>query len=260
MIPRVIPPLTDLTVLVTRPAAQAAALCAQIEARGGAAIALPAIAIEALPVEPAPEVDLVIFISANAVAHGAHLVQRGPATKIAAIGQATASALAALNVSVDIVPVLIPGAGADSEALLAHPGLALPAGARALIIRGSGGRELLQTTLSERGFTVELREVYRRVCPPLDAATRTHIETQWGEGGIDVVTITSVETLSNLMSMLSERGVALLRDTPFVAASRRILDAAVAAGITATPLLAHGADDNALIGALAYWRTRARSD
>ena len=46
MIPFVVPPLSGLTVLVTRPAAQAALLCARIETLGGTGIAFPAIEIE----------------------------------------------------------------------------------------------------------------------------------------------------------------------------------------------------------------------
>jgi uroporphyrinogen-III synthase len=254
VIPRIVPPLTDVTVLVTRPAAQSAGLCEQIARLGGIAIPFPAIAIEPIEATEAAEHDLVVFVSVNAVEHGARFVRKGELTRIAAIGKATAAALAAMQMPADIVPE----AGFDSEALLAHPQLALAAGARVLIVHGSGGRELLQQTFVARGMTVETREVYRRVRPALDAQERDRIETHWAQEGIDVVTLTSIETLHNLMDMLSERGRELLRDTTLLVASHRIGTAAASAGLRGDIILATGADDASMIGALARWRTRAR--
>src|SRR6185312_7929856 len=98
VIPKVLPPLTDLTVLVTRPAAQCAVLCEEIVRQGGSAIAFPAVEIEPLAIAAAVapvEFDLVVFVSVNAVEHGARQISKGSRTRIAAIGRATAAALAA---------------------------------------------------------------------------------------------------------------------------------------------------------------------
>ena len=98
MIPKVVPPLTDLTVLVTRPAAQCAALCEEIARQGGAAIPFPAVEIEPVAVQSsvtAVDYDLVVFVSVNAVEHGVRHVTKGARTRVAAIGRATAAALAA---------------------------------------------------------------------------------------------------------------------------------------------------------------------
>jgi uroporphyrinogen-III synthase len=255
VIPKVIPPLTGLTVLVTRPAAQCAILCAEIERQGGVALAFPAIEIQPLTAQVAENFDLVVFVSVNAVEHGARLILRGPTTRIAAIGRATAAALAAAQLPADILP----DGGFDSETLLAHPDLANPGAARVAIVRGEGGRELLREALLTAGAVVETREVYRRVRPTADAARLAQIESVWATDGVDVVTITSVETLSNLIEMLSERGRELLRTTPLLLASRRIMESARAAGLQGDTLLAAGADDASMIGALAQWRSRARS-
>jgi uroporphyrinogen-III synthase len=255
MIPRIMPPLTGVTVLVTRPAMQAASLCREIERYGGAALPFPAIAIE--PIEavlPAAGHDLIVFVSVNAVAHGARWIQKGPATRIAAIGRATAAALAAAQLPADIVPK----AGFDSETLLADPALAIPEGARVLIVRGAGGRELLRETFIARGMSVETREVYRRVRPEVDARSRDELETRWADEGIDVVTLTSVETLQNLLTLLSERGHALLREATLLVASKRIIEAATVAGLQGPTIVAGGADDESMVGALARTRTRAR--
>jgi len=259
VIPKVVPPLTGLTVLVTRPAAQCAMLCAEIEGQGGSAIAFPAVEIEPVAVQAAAvaaaDYDLVVFVSVNAVEHGAQQVIKSARTRIAAIGRATAAALAAAELAADIVPE----AGFNSEALLAHPELQLTSGARVLIVRGEGGRELLRDTFAEHGMVVETREVYRRVRPNVDAAKVAEVEARWSDEGIDVVTATSIETLQNLQALLTEHGRQLLSGTALLVPSRRIVAAAVSAGLRGEAIVAAGADDASMIGALAQWRMRARA-
>lgn len=254
MIPKIIPPLTGLTVLVTRPAAQAAALCNRIVAAGGEALTLPAIDIEPLQAAPVSACDLAVFASVNAVAHGAHLLPRDAGIQIAAIGKATAAALEQVQLPASIVP----DARFDSESLLAHPKLELTAGKRVVIVRGVGGREMLQQTFAAHGMIVETRDVYRRVMPRLDPQRIDEVEARWVEGDIDVVTVTSVETLNNLLGLLSERGRAMLRRTPLVLASRRIKEAAVNSGCEGLLIVAASADDQSTIDALTHWHTRAR--
>jgi uroporphyrinogen-III synthase len=253
-----VPPLTDLTVLVTRPPAQCAVLCEEIARHGGLAIPFPAVEIEPVTLQTtvtAFDYDLVVFVSVNAVEHGVRQVTKGARTRVAAIGRATAAALAAAELAADIVPE----AGFTSEALLAHPQLQLPGGARVLIVRGEGGRELLRDTFVAQGMSVETREVYRRVRPNVDAAKVAEVEMRWSDEGIDVVTATSIETLQNLQAMLTERGRQLLSSTALLVPSRRIVAAAVSAGLRGEAIVAAGADDASMIGALALWRMRARA-
>ena len=256
MIPKVLPPLTALSVLVTRPAPQCLGLCEQIERYGGTAVAFPALRIEALQAAPAGDHELIVFLSVNAVAHGAHLVKKAPGARIAAIGKATAASLARLRMPADIVPET----GFTSEDLLAHPLLASPPGTRVLIVQGTGGRGVLHERFRAQGMAVESLEVYRRVPPEVDEHERARIEARWEDDEIDVVTITSVETLQNLMQMLTPRGRELLRRTTLLTVSRRIAQAAAQAGLQGPVLHAGSADDAAMIGALAQWRTRARID
>jgi uroporphyrinogen-III synthase len=258
VIPKVVPPLTDLTVLVTRPAVQCAVLCAEIERQGGTAIAFPAVEIEPVAVQAtvaSADYDLVVFVSVNAVEHGARQVTKSARTRIAAIGRATAAALAAAELAADIVPE----AGFTSEALLAHPQLQLTGDARVLIMRGEGGRELLKETFVAQGLSVETREVYRRVRPNVDADRVAAVEARWSDEGIDVVTATSIETLQNLQAMLTDRGRQLLSSTALLVPSRRIVAAAVSEGLRGDAIVAAGADDASMIGALAQWRMRARA-
>jgi uroporphyrinogen-III synthase len=258
VIPKIVPPLTDLTVLVTRPSAQCAVLCDEIVRQGGSAIPFPAVEIQPVAVQAAvttDDYDLVVFVSVNAVEHGARQVTKSARTRIAAIGRATAAALAAAELAADIVPE----ATFTSEALLAHPQLQLTGGARVLIVRGQGGRELLKETFVAQGMSVETREVYRRVRPSVDAAKLAEVEARWSDEGIDVVTATSIETLQNLQAMLTEQGRQLLSTTALLVPSRRIVAAAVGAGLRGEAVVAAGADDASMIGALAQWRMRARA-
>lgn len=254
MIPRIVPPLTSLAVLITRPVGQAVSLAEATERLGGTALLLPAISIVPLEATMIVDHDLVIFVSVNAVTHGSRFITKTPTTRIAAIGKTTAAALAEAGLPVDLVPEC----GFNSEGLLAHPELNLAASSRVLIVRGAGGRELLQETFAAQGCAVATLDVYRRALPAIDAAHRDAIETLWAEGGVNVVTVTSVETLQNLMSLLTERGRELLKTTPLLVASRRIMSAAADMGLRGECVLAPGADDAALIGALSYWHGRAR--
>lgn len=253
MIPFVVPPLLGAAVLVTRPASQAISLASRIQQLGGEPILLPAIAIEPLSVTAVEPHDLVIFVSTNAVEHGARLVSMTAPTRVAAIGKATAAALTAINVTVD----LFPDSDSSSETLLAHPGLDLANDARVLIVRGVGGRTLLQESFVALGMQVQILEVYRRVLPAIDPALATALSERWIAGDLDIVTVTSVETLTNLVALLGDSG--WLRDIPLLVASARIGEAAIAMGLRGCIVQARGADDESLIGALSYWRARGRS-
>src|SRR5437660_467836 len=105
MIPAPIPPLTGLSVLVTRPAPQAAALCERIASLGGDPLAFPAIAIEPVAIESwtAP-CDLLIFLSANAVEYGLPRISIGATSRVVAIGRATAASLTSAGITVHLTP------------------------------------------------------------------------------------------------------------------------------------------------------------
>ncbi|NLG76868.1 MAG: uroporphyrinogen-III synthase [Xanthomonadaceae bacterium] len=240
--------------LVTRPRHQAESLCVLIERMGGKAIRFPTIDIEPQTAAPAEPCDLVIFASTNAVEHGWRLLAPNPQMKVAAIGKATAAALERVDITVHYVPE----AGFTSEALLAHPELELEPGMQALIVRGEGGREFLRAELTSRGLTVQTREVYRRVQPTVDPEIIAALETDWSEGGVDVVTLTSVATLDHLRNMLSARGRALLETTALLVVSERIREAARNANLKGHIVVAPAADDASIAGALASWHARAR--
>jgi uroporphyrinogen-III synthase len=147
--------MTDLRVLVTRPAAQAGDWVARLQAEGIPAAALPLMGIvpvdDPLPVAAAwralPGHDLAMFVSPNAVAH--FLARRPPgcdwpATLLAAApGPGTSAALREAGVPVgQIVEPAADAPSFDSESLWAQLRLRGPwAGRSVLIVRGGAEAE-----------------------------------------------------------------------------------------------------------------------
>lgn len=257
LIPFVMPPLHGLRVLVTRPAEQAAPLATMIEAHGGEARIFPSIAIEPMVPElpcAAQSYDWIVFLSAQAVRHSAAFVQAQRARKVAAIGHATARALQAASWTVDVVPA----APHTTETLLSTAEFTVAAHERVLIVRGMGGREVLDHALAERGATLESLIVYRRVPATHTAVDREQLEREWREPGFDIVTATSTETLLHLHEQLAPAGRALLQHAPLLVASPRIAHGAQALGLAGECVLAPSADDASLVGTLVHWFARAR--
>lgn len=209
-------------VLVTRPRRRSAELVSAIEARGGRAVLFPV--IEIVPRSPGDvrddiaqlsEADITVFISANAVEHGLEYA----AGAIAAIGPATAAAIESAARIVDIRPA----AGYASEHLLDEPALKDVAGRTVRIVRGDAGRELLATTLRERGANVEYLSVYERRMPDCPDEAVAALESEWRRGDIGVVVVMSVQSLDNLLAMLPDSCRDLLAATPLVTPSARVL-------------------------------------
>lgn len=246
--------LEGLHVLITRPVAQAGGICALIEAEGGTAVRFPSIAItppdDARPAKALlarADWDRVIFVSANAVHAALKLGGDWQRRPLVAVGNATRKALLAAGLEVSVTPT----DGFNSEALLALPELQTVAGARMLIVRGEGGRETLADSLRERGALLEYAEVYRRTMPTTDPAELLQI---WTDGGIDVVTVTSNESLTNLLAMLGDTGHKLLIDTALAGVSERVLQHAASLGLPNPPIVAASAHDTDVLAALIAWR------
>jgi uroporphyrinogen-III synthase len=226
--------LAGARVLVTRPAHQAETLSRLIAEHGGTPIGFPALEVIASDhfgtakalLQQLDNFQWLVFISANAVnfalkANGGKI----PCLKsvhYAAVGQATARAMAMAGLPVDLVPEQ----GYNSEALLAMPQMQDVTGQRFLIVRGEGGREELADTLRSRGATVSYLEVYKRIQPVIDSAPVLSLLDQHR---LDAVTVTSAEALQNLLHMIGKDHHELLLAIPLVVVSDRIRS--VAAGL-----------------------------
>lgn len=250
-------PLHGIGVVVTRPARQAGAFAQKLAALGATPIVWPAIVILP-PDDPAPlarahaaldRYDLAFFISANAAEYGAPPVGRWPAGLPAyAPGPGTAEALAAVG----IPGARIPTTTFDSDGLLALPELADVRGRRAIIFRGSGGREQLAETLARRGATVESVDCYRRAAPAGDAAGLVEVLR---EGRAHALTLTSSEGADNLMRAAGEEGRALLARIPAFVPHPRIADRVRALGLDAR--LTPGGDAGLVAGLLEWAAARS---
>ena len=249
-------PLAGRSIVVTRPAGQADALCAALAALGAEPLRFPLLTIAPVA-DPAPLVamarrladfSLAFFVSPNAVqfALDAMLpVAPWPAsTRVATVGKGSEAALAARG----FADVIAPQYGFDSEAVLALPAFqpAAVAGRRVLILRGDGGRDLLGDTLVRRGATVEYLTCYHRGGPVEDPAP---LVTRARRGRLDALTLTSSEGFGHLLAL---PGVEALRSVPVFAPHPRIAAAARDAGF-ATVIATDAADRGLLDGLVAHF-------
>ncbi|MDA8216508.1 MAG: uroporphyrinogen-III C-methyltransferase [Dehalococcoidales bacterium] len=201
-------PLWGRRVLVTRSREQASTLVTLLEEQGAQVWELPTIRI----VEPADfgpaeraldslaTYDWVVFTSANGVERSMHyLMMRGKdarafgRAKIAAIGPATAAALADYGLRADYVPTAY-----VAEALAAGLVEQGAGGGTVLLARAAAARDVLPESLRAAGAEVTAVAVYDTAVPEVgdDEAARL-----LREGKIDFVTFTSSSTVRNFHRM-----------------------------------------------------------
>lgn len=248
-------PLSGVTVVVTRPAHQAEKLCQHIEAAGGKVIRFPVLDIGPqqdpqkcqAQLARLAEIDLAIFVSANAV-NAAFALQPTwpPQLSIAAVGKATAHALARHQQA----EILVAPEPFNSEALLRLPELQSVDGKRVMIFRGEGGREFLRDRLLERGAEVDYAECYQRVLPQTDTAP---LYAAWQQGQTMPIVVTSNQSLQNLHAMVNQDHRATLLASPLILISERTATLAKELGFTQAPVVAAAANDDAMLTALTHW-------
>jgi len=242
-------PLSNKTILITRPDGRERHLRQLIERAGGKVIHYPVINIQ-----PPPELDIkqlinlqeklhsftvAIFISPTAVEQSLIYFPALPEHfTIVAIGTKTGKALREQNLHVDIE-----ASEHDTESLLNDPFFQMPKieGHRVLIFRGTGGRALLGDTLIRRGAQVRYVETYQRELPPHPPLTEQQVTT------LNAITISSNEGLDNLVILMEDPS--LLIDIPLVVPSKRAQTLARQHGFK-TIITAQNATDEALITAL----------
>jgi uroporphyrinogen-III synthase len=239
------------TIVVTRPEGQAANFAAAIRDAGGEPVLFPTIEIR--DTENPASLERAIshltnytwafFVSPNAVDKTFARMRTWPkVVGVAAIGPGTRAALESRGVQ----NVQVPDARYDSEGLLALPQFAAMDRVRCVIFRGTGGRELIATTLTARGARVDAVECYRRALP--GAADAEPLLARWAERRIDAVTLTSSEGARNFDALAGEHARQFYGTTPAFVPHARIAE--TVRGLGFTDVTETGSADAGLLAAL----------
>jgi uroporphyrinogen-III synthase len=204
-------------VLITRSAHQSSALAEELRALGAEPVMVPAIELTeptsfAVLDDAVARLEVfhwVLFTSANAVEAFAKRagVRLNSVQKVAAIGPATARAVEAAGLRVDLMPVQ---AVAESLVEALQPFLYQEDGSatRFLLVRAEVAREYLPDALRERGAVVTIAPAYRNVIPEesvLAIQELFHSRETWP----DAITFTSSSSATNLLVLLEVTGLEL---------------------------------------------------
>jgi len=237
-------------VLVTRPKHQQSSFLSRCEQAGFQTLSLPCIDI--LPVESdlsaehVNNASLVIFTSRNAVDFAHTLLPLPwPNTSIYAIGRATERALTKIDQSV----VAPPAEPYNSEAFLkwhsSQSGLD-----SVLLIKGEGGRDLIETTLRTKNIRVEVKAVYKRVRPIVSDAERQRV---FANEPPDIISVTSDDVLRNLVNIAGPEYTSVLHSTQLIVNSQRCADTATRLGFDHQPIVATPPGDDGQLSAISAW-------
>ncbi|SMN11677.1 Uroporphyrinogen-III synthase [uncultured Candidatus Thioglobus sp.] len=210
-----------MNVLLTRPLLQVQPLQSLVRESGHQPILFPTLEIQALTNTPSKNhYDALIFISANAVEYGLSVLKslEHSHSQVFAVGAATAKKLNQYDIEIEAFP----SEKASSEALLALAEVKALTNKDILIFRGKGGRETLKQGL-DKNNSVEYIEVYQRIesqiTPNHHAALTQFLQNKQG-----VISITSVENLTSMMTMFKQMSIQtdIIKSYPLVVLSQRI--------------------------------------
>jgi len=224
-------------VLVTRASEQSSELRARLEAAGAEVVELPTIAIQ--PAEDLVALDAalgrvheygwVVFTSPNGVRQALARPKARDATwpRIAAVGQATASALAEAGLRAAFMPSAPNGRTLAAELLVGM-------GERILLVRSDIARPELPDALRARGATVDEVVAYRTM-PRSEPAPEVAAELR--SGRVDAVLLASPSAVRGLVAAVGGdpelyRATSLIAIGPTTAAAIRELGLPLAATAT----------------------------
>ncbi len=195
-------PLAGLRIMVTRADGQAAALVDALTALGAEAVSCPVIAIEPIAIDATSFEDLerydwLVLTSANGVDRLREVLRETgrdlPAhIKVAAIGPETAARAAEAGMTPELVPQRF-----IAEELADALAAAMAPGARILLARAAGARDVLPEQLRARGARVDVLEFYRAV-PPADVRSRLAASLP----GVNMITFTSSSTVRHFVEAM----------------------------------------------------------
>jgi len=209
--------------ILTRPQGRNDTLARALARQGWQVLELPALEIQPLPAPPGgvplpQHYDLVVFVSGNAARLYMAQLQSAPGalaswpsgTVAATVGPASAQALRDLPGFGADTTVLCPSADApshDSEALWALLCERGDTPRRALLVRGTQGRDWLANRLEQAGAEVQRHAVYRRQPAPWPSEAVQRLRTWAQQGRQPVWLLTSGEGIAAVQAQLQRHGL-----------------------------------------------------
>lgn len=228
--------LADLRVLLTRQSADADNLAVAISARGGSCVHLPLFAVQSI-LQPKYIQDiqnkfskckLAICISRNAAELILPFCNNNPEVIWATVGIKTAQYLHEFGIRDVVHPASAPY---DSQALmqvLKLNNIKLQ-NQYIMVFTGEQGDNWLQKALLEQNSVVDVVPVYKRVMPAITSGQLISIFNSTPK--IDIILITCVTSLVNLMQLAKTAAVEVL-NMPLLVVSKRIYEYAVGQGFS----------------------------
>ena len=236
-------------VVVTRSVEDVDRLAERLTSEGHLAVKLPLLAIE--PLQSSLDIDnlprtttAIIYTSVNAVRHGFEVMSQATQNEglvTIAVGAKTRDALGERDVRAESP------AREDSEGILAFLASLDQSPTHVVLVKGQGGRDLIETRLARLGVHLTIIECYRRVWPDVPEANflkAVSIES------LSIIHVASGETLTRLTDLCWAHGVDALNTHTLVVPSQRVADQARELGWQSR-IVADGAGDEALLKAVA---------
>jgi uroporphyrinogen-III synthase len=200
-------PLTGRRILITRAPHQSSELADRLSALGATPILIPTIEIGPptsfatldKAVTLLADFDLVAFTSANAVRafqeRAATMGVTAAPKRIAAVGPATARAVEAMELRVDVLPPVFTAESLGQTLLPEAPGHKI------LLVLAEEAPSILESALTKGGAEVTVAAAYRNRIP---AASLSAITSLFGDPSNypDAITFTSASTAYNLVALL----------------------------------------------------------
>jgi uroporphyrinogen-III synthase len=236
-------------IVVTRSVEDVDRLAERLTSAGHVAVKLPLLAIEAiqssLDIDNLPRTTAaIIYTSGNAVRHGFEAISQATineASMTIAVGAKTRDALSKKGVRA------VSPAREDSEGILALLESLDQSPTHVVLVKGQGGRDLIETRLARLGIHLTIIECYRRVWPDVPEA---NFLSAVSSESPSIIHVASGETLTRLTDLCWAHGVDALNTHTLVVPSQRVADQARELGWQSR-IVADGAGDEALLEAVA---------
>lgn len=254
-------PLSEITIVVTRPREQAGEFKTALEQFGAKVVLFPTIEIVApesydeldAAINNLSVYDWLILTSANAAEHFLRRLEANNLEtaeldylRLCAIGEATAERLRLAQVHIDLLPTESRVEGVLTALVEYVGGEGELKGLRFLLPRPAIGRDFLPVKLRKAGAEVDDITAYQTVIPRNPDIAKLKALLQGG--AVDCVTFTSPSTFNNFLQIFSEP--ALLKDVTIACIGKTTAEAVQAQGFV-PHIISEAADSSSFARAIA---------